>query len=100
MKANKKSQPSPKNIGFLRGSLIQLRRRCGKPNCRCAKGQPHASPALSYSEKGKTRILTLRAEDVPTVRAALDRYHRAQGELEREAASGVLQLKSLLKRPG
>ena len=59
---------------LLRGSLIVLRRRCGKPACHCAKGLPHATPALSFSQRGKTRILTLRPAQLAAVRAALRRY--------------------------
>ena len=33
------SQPRP----LLRASLVQMRRRCGKPGCHCAQGQPHPS---------------------------------------------------------
>ncbi len=52
---------------LLRGSLITLRRRCGKPNCPCAEGVPHETPALSYSLQGRTRTVTLRVEDLPAV---------------------------------
>ena len=43
---------------LVRGSLITLRRKCGTPTCSCAKGQPHESPALSYSIAGATKMLT------------------------------------------
>src|SRR5680860_751345 len=56
----------------LPGSLIILRRKCGKATCRCATGAPHESPALSYSVAGRTKILTLAAEEVPAVDAALN----------------------------
>ena len=69
-----------------------LRRRCGKPTCHCAQGQPHTTPALSVSEQGKTRILTLRPAQVPAVRAALRRYQQAQAQLERQAAAGLRRL--------
>jgi hypothetical protein len=38
----------------LRGTLTTFRRRCGKPTCRCASGEPHESPALLYNEGGRT----------------------------------------------
>jgi hypothetical protein len=44
---------------LLRGSAIRLRRKCGKAACHCRKGEPHATWALSYSVRGKTRILLL-----------------------------------------
>jgi hypothetical protein len=49
----------------------------------------HTTPALSYSVKGKTRILTLRRCDVPTIRRALMNYRRAVAELEEKALSGI-----------
>ena len=69
----------------LPGSLITLRRKCGKATCRCATGDPHESPALSYSEAGKTKILTLSAEEVPAVADAVARYRNQVTELESQA---------------
>jgi hypothetical protein len=88
------SQPlqSSATSWLLRGSLIVLRRRCGKPTCHCAKGPPHATPALSFSQQGKTRILTLRPPQLPGVRAALRRYHQAQAQLEHRAVAGLRRL--------
>lgn len=69
----------------LPGSLITLRRRCGKANCRCASGDPHETPALSYSRDGRSAMLTLRPEEVPAVAAAVARYRTTVRELEAEA---------------
>jgi hypothetical protein len=69
----------------LPGSLITLRRKCGKPSCRCATGSPHETPALSYSVGGRTKMLTLAAEEVPAVAAAVARYRKAVKTLEAEA---------------
>jgi hypothetical protein len=35
----------------LRGSLITLRRKCGRPGCRCARGALHETPALSLPDR-------------------------------------------------
>ena len=78
---------------IVRGSLIALKRKCGKPNCRCVDGEPHETPALSYSLDGSTKMLTLRKEDIPTVKAALRAYHRAAKRLEQEAIKGIHQLR-------
>ena len=42
-----------------RGTVIKLRRLCGKPNCRCVDGQLHESWALSYSLECRTRMVPL-----------------------------------------
>jgi hypothetical protein len=52
-------------------------------------GAMHATPALSYSIKGKTHMLTLRNSDVPTIRQALNNYKAAAAELEKKAISGI-----------
>lgn len=88
------SNTPPKGVPhLLRGSLVTLRRRCGKASCRCADGQAlHEAPALSYSENGRTRMLTLADTDVPGVAAALARYRAAQSELEGKANAGLVAL--------
>ncbi len=77
---------------LLRGSLIVLRRKCGKPSCACAQGAPHETPALSLSRRNVTHILTLRPHDLPEVRAALRRYRQAVQALDRRALAGVKRL--------
>jgi len=76
----------------LPGSLITLRRKCGKPTCRCATGSPHETPALSYSVGGRTKMLTLSAEEVPAVAAAVARYRKAVKALEAEARAELAEL--------
>lgn len=78
---------------MVRGSLVTLRRRCGKPGCRCADGQQrHEAPALSYSERGRTRVVMLAESDVAAVAAALERYRLAKTELEEAASAGLAAL--------
>ena len=95
-RANADRQPPAD--AMLRGSLIALRRRCGKAGCHCHEGEPHTTPALSYSQKGKTRMETLSAKDVPKVKAGLKRYQQALRELEAEAMRGIEALKRSLQR--
>ena len=78
----------------LRGTLTTFRRRCGKPSCRCATGQPHASPALSFYEDGRTRTVTLRAEEVAEVAAAVARYDAAVEELAAAAEEGLARFRA------
>src|SRR2546426_2355558 len=77
---------------LLPGSLITLRRKCGKPTCRCATGAPHETPALSYSVGGRTKMLTLTSHEVPAVARAVARYRRAVNALEAEARAELEDL--------
>ncbi len=76
----------------LPGSLITLRRKCGKANCRCVTGALHETPALSYSVAGRTKMLTLSAEEVPAVAAAVGRYRKTVDALEAEARAELAGL--------
>ncbi len=78
---------------IVRGSLITLKRKCGKRNCRCADGEPHETLALSYSLDGGTKMVTLRTKDIARVKAALRAYQRASRQLEQQALKGIGQLR-------
>jgi hypothetical protein len=41
---------------FLRGSVYELRTRCGKPSCACRRGSRHHRWVLSESRQGRTRL--------------------------------------------
>ena len=78
----------------LRGTLTTFRRRCGKPSCRCANAEPHESPALTFTEAGRTKTLTLATSEVAEVAAAIERYQAARAELDAQADSGLSRLRS------
>ena len=74
---------------LLAGTLTTFRRRCGKPSCRCATGDPHETPALRYTEGGRTRLITLATADVAEVAAAVFAHpesHRDAGVVRLDAA--------------
>lgn len=78
---------------MVRGSVVAHRRRCGKPTCRCAGGEPlHETTVLSYSERGRTRFLMLSPTDVAAVRAAVDRYRAEKARLEEKGEAGLAAL--------
>jgi hypothetical protein len=78
---------------MIRGSVVVQRRRCGKPNCRCADGeQLHEATVLSYSEGGRNRTVMLSPAEVNAVTAAVQRYRAAQARLEAQANAGLAAL--------
>lgn len=78
---------------MIRGSVVIHRRRCGKPNCRCADGQAlHESTVLHYSDQGRTRVVMLPAEEVAAVTAAIQRYQAAQATLNTAGEAGRAEL--------
>ena len=63
---------------MVQGSLYLLRRKCGKPNCRCARGQLHESWVLTRSEGGQSRLYTVPANQRGRLRPWAREYRRWQ----------------------
>jgi hypothetical protein len=63
---------------LLKGSLYELKTRCGKPSCHCAspQGPPHSTSVLSWSEAGRTRLGAVSPEDRARWRRLTDDYRR------------------------
>ena len=91
MPSSRRRDPEPM---MLPGNVFALRRKCGKPGCHCATGDPHETPALAYPHGGRTKTLTLANADLDEVRAAVARYQAARQELDRAAATGVEGLRA------
>jgi hypothetical protein len=69
---------------MAQGSFYLLRRKCGKPNCRCARGQLHATYVLTRSEAGRDRLFTVPQDQRARLRqwaAEYRRYQRARAVL-------------------
>lgn len=74
------------------GSFYLLRRKCGKPSCRCARGPLHAVWVLTRSEKGQHKLYTV----PPAQRAEVRRRAAAWRRYQRARARFVQQLSTLL----
>lgn len=61
---------------LMRGSLVKRRRRCGRPNCACARDprRRHGGMFLTVQLDGRTQARHVRPEDEPMLRAALAAY--------------------------
>ena len=68
--------------GLLRGNLSVRERTCGKPGCKCTKGEKHVSLYLVFSEKGKYRQVFVPKDIEEEVRTWVDNHHQARDLLE------------------
>ena len=69
--------------GILRGSLLQRTVRHSSGCLKCARGEGHPLSVLTVGYPGgKTRQVSLRPEQVPQVRKALQRYRDFKQTLE------------------
>lgn len=80
--------------GLLRGSLIESRRSCGKPSCRCRTDPRHKHQSLYFgvTTRGKTQMIYVPPEWEPRVREWVDRYHQVRNVLEKLCQACVRRL--------
>lgn len=81
---------------MLPGSFVEVRRQCGKPNCRCADGvHLHQAFQLSVVMDGRPRAVYIPAAWAAEVRAHVEMAKRFQGAA---AAIAEINLQRLLRR--
>ena len=74
------------------GSLYLLRRRCGKPTCRCRQGELHATWVVTRSEQGRVRLYRVPEKERAIVRQLTKCYR----EWQRARAALVKSMSELL----
>lgn len=67
---------------FLRGSLVERARSCGKPTCRCQKGQLHRSLYLAVRHHDRRALLYVPRALEETVRQWVDNGRRLRQQLQ------------------
>ncbi len=61
---------------LLPGSVYTLKRRCGKPNCRCTEGHLHHTEVLAYRGGSRTQNITPQPEQLETFKQGTQAYRR------------------------
>ena len=70
----KLTKPFLSDLPVIRGSVYELKRKCGKPGCKCAQGELHGRMVVSASEKGKTSLRVVPSGFLVEVQAKVRRY--------------------------
>jgi len=63
---------------LVKGNVYEMARKCGKPSCVCTRGELHRSMVLSWSHRGKTRLMSLPPERLPELRRKSEEYLRVR----------------------
>ena len=63
---------------LMRGSIVDRVRKCGRPNCACARDPAarHGGRFLTVHLDGRTQAVHLRPDDEERVRKAVESYER------------------------
>lgn len=84
----------------LAASLSKTHKVCGKPNCKCARGDKHEVYQLSWTENGRRRSTHIRRDELARVRVAVERYRhlrKCRAELLRLASEGASLMDALVE---
>lgn len=94
-------EPLFSNRPVIKGTVYELKRRCGKPGCKCARGQLHARMVVSASEGGKTRLQVIPHGSLIEVQAKVRRYQELRrvrarlGEIYRKMLRVIDQMEAM-----
>lgn len=82
----KRADSLPKILQYVRlgGTLQRQMVKCGKPNCRCARGKTHEAFYLFYSRRGLQLKFYVRRGDVAKVRAFVEERKRRDAAFRSE----------------
>jgi len=61
---------------LLKGAFSEVRRTCGNPGCKCARGEKHLCRQLSASVEGKTRTWNVPRRYATKVKRLTENYRR------------------------
>jgi len=61
-----------------RGLVLDAKRKCGKPNCRCARGELHVSPILSDRSGDRQRSRTVKGKNLELFRRLTEAYRKVR----------------------
>lgn len=69
---------------LVKGTVYEIARRCGTPNCSCTRGQLHRNMVLTWSEQGRHRMRSIppaQLAELRTKSAEYLRFRRARTEV-------------------
>jgi len=63
---------------LVKGNVYEMARKCGKPSCACTRGELHRSMVLSWSHRGKTRLMSIPSGRLAELRRKSEEYLRVR----------------------
>ena len=69
---------------FVIGSLVKIQRKCGNPNCRCAReGPKHPAHLLTTKVNGKSQAIYVPVDMVEDVQQWCNRYRDFKADIKK-----------------
>ena len=59
---------------FVKGVMVTSERTCGKPQCKCSRGEKHLSSYLSVRYKGERKMICVPKQLEESIRSSVKAY--------------------------
>ena len=79
---------------LVQGSLVTMKNRCGKPGCKCARGERHICLCLSIKDQGKRRLIYVPKEWEEAVTTWVENYKEVKALMDEVSRSCLDQFKA------
>jgi hypothetical protein len=79
---------------ILIASLAEVERVCGKPSCRCRRGDKHRVCQLTYRDQGKTHSMYVPVDFTEEVRSWIEEHHKLQRLLKEISELSLMLVRS------
>ena len=76
----------------VRGSIVIMKRHCGKVGCRCQKGFKHSSLYISQRYNGKTRMIYVPKASEDVVRRLINNYRKLKVVMNKMSDANIRML--------
>ena len=63
---------------LVKGNVYEMARKCGKPSCAFTRGELHRNMVLSWSHRGKTRLMSIPPRRLTELRSKSEEYLRVR----------------------
>jgi len=83
------ARKTPRIAHAMKGSIVIVKRYCGKPNCRCGKGFKHRSLYVSQTVDGKSRLFYIPKRSENNVRRLIGNYRRLKTALQKISSVNI-----------
>lgn len=91
-KRRKAAMGIPKVEEILRGSVVVVKRYCGKTNCRCRDGFKHRALYVSQRNEGKARMIYIPQRSEKEVRRLIGNYNKLKAVMNKISEVNIKML--------
>ena len=77
---------------FIVGSVVEMANTCGKPNCKCTRGEKHKSWCIAVRYQGKRKMIHIPRESEKAVFDSVKSYQELWEQIDIISQAGLKRM--------